>query len=407
MAKVVITDTIARKLDAPETGNKITYDARVPGFGVRVTASGARSFVINYRTKGGRERRYTIGRVEDWRATDARAKAKELRQKVDAGGDPLQSERDVRAAATVKEAWTWFEESYFPELRPATRADYKRLANMYVLPSLGGMKAADVRQEHIRAMYRGIESPYRANRALAVTSKLFAEMIADGGFIGVATNPVKHAIPARKRHKEAKREAPLGTEHIAPLLAALAGEQDKQGANVIRLLMLTGARRGETLKAQWNQFDLDKGFWTKPSHHTKQNKEHRIALSGAALTLMKQLWNQRDQEAESDWVFPSGRTGAHRTELKATWRRVCIAAGLVKEETRGERVVLKPVARLHDLRHFYASNLVASGAHLTVVQDMLGHTTPDITRRYIKTKEDAQREAANAVGDLFKEGAAQ
>lgn len=402
MAKTNLTDAIARKLDAPDKGNKITYDSRVPGFGVRVTASGARSYVINYRTKAGRERRYTIGRVEDWRASDARAKAKELRQKVDAGGDPLQSERDVRAAATVKEAWTWFEESYFPELRPATQADYRRLALMYMLPAIGTMKAADVRAEHVRTMYRGIGSPYRANRALAVTSKLFAEMIADGGFIGVATNPVKHAIPARKRHREGKREAPLTPDHIGPLLAALAGEQDKQGANIIRLLMLTGARRGETMSAKWSEFDLDKGVWTKPSHHTKQNREHRIALSGAALTLMKQLWNQRDQEAEGDWVFPSGRTGAHRTEIKATWRRVCIAAGLVKEEVRGERVVLKPIARLHDLRHFYASNLVASGAHLTVVQDLLGHTTPDITRRYIKTAEEAQREAADSVGAMFE-----
>jgi hypothetical protein len=91
-----LTDAIVKRLPAPAKGNKVYYDSDLPGFGCRVTAADARSFVFNYRTKAGRERRITIGkattRTNDsnvWRTTGAREQAKRLRRIVDQGGDPL------------------------------------------------------------------------------------------------------------------------------------------------------------------------------------------------------------------------------------------------------------------------------------------------------------------------------
>src|SRR3981081_1587375 len=86
-----LTDRSIRALPDPPAGAVITYDSDVPGFGIRVTAKGVRSFVLNY-VVSGRERRLTIGRFPTWSATAAREEAKALRRKVDARIDPLEEQ---------------------------------------------------------------------------------------------------------------------------------------------------------------------------------------------------------------------------------------------------------------------------------------------------------------------------
>lgn len=88
-ARLRISDQLVREAKAPDRGNRIVYDARLPGFGLRVTAKGARSFVLNYRIKG-RERRITIGSYPTWTVLAARKQAEELRRRIDRGDDPLE-----------------------------------------------------------------------------------------------------------------------------------------------------------------------------------------------------------------------------------------------------------------------------------------------------------------------------
>jgi Arm DNA-binding domain len=96
-----LTDRSIRSLPTPPTGAVITYDADLPGFGIRVTANGVRSFVLNYVVHG-RERRMTIGRFPIWSATAAREEARTLRRKVDAKIDPLnEQEQELRAIEAV------------------------------------------------------------------------------------------------------------------------------------------------------------------------------------------------------------------------------------------------------------------------------------------------------------------
>src|SRR5262245_63083275 len=84
MATVRLTDTFVRRLEAPANSNRITYDSAVTGFGARVTAAGARSYVLTYVVRGsGRQRRYTIGGCDRWTATDARAEARRLKALID------------------------------------------------------------------------------------------------------------------------------------------------------------------------------------------------------------------------------------------------------------------------------------------------------------------------------------
>ena len=105
--------------------------------------------------------------------------------------------------------------------------------------------------------------------------------------------------------------------------------------------MVTGARKGEVLLATWNQFDLDRGVWTKPSHNTKQKRVEHVPLNDQAIAFLKSL------PREGEYLFP-GRTGAHLTDLKFPWVAICEDAQL-----HG--------VRIHDLRHTYASHLVSRG----------------------------------------------
>ena len=108
-----LTDKVVKALPTPAKGNRITYDADVKGFGVRVTAAGGRAFVLNYRRKGdGLERRWTIGGFPDWTTGAARDEAKRLKRVIDAGGDPVGENRDVRGAPTVNDLCQRFADEY-------------------------------------------------------------------------------------------------------------------------------------------------------------------------------------------------------------------------------------------------------------------------------------------------------
>ena len=111
-----------KKIELPPSGNRITYDTEVKGFGVRTTASRAKSFVLNYR-QGGRERRYTIGSYPDWSVGAARTRAKKLKREVDQGRDPMVERHAERAAPTVGELADRFEAKHLIKRRPATQAD--------------------------------------------------------------------------------------------------------------------------------------------------------------------------------------------------------------------------------------------------------------------------------------------
>ena len=171
-----LTDTIVKALPAPDKGNRISYDTDVKGFGCRVTANGARSFILNYRTKAGRERRYTIGQFPAWKVAAARAEAAELKKRVDRGEDPMGEFEAARDAPTVADLCERFEAEHLPRLRPASRAEYRALIDKYILPELRSLKVPNVTYSDVDALHRKVSqrAPYRANRLLSVLSKMFS-----------------------------------------------------------------------------------------------------------------------------------------------------------------------------------------------------------------------------------------
>ena len=379
-----LTDKLVRALPLPAKGASITYDGDVPGFGVRVTANGTRSFVLNYMCAG-RERRTTIGQFPTWSATAAREEARSLRRKVDAGIDPM-DEREAkdaaavasRSAPTMIDLFNRYEVEHLPRKSPRAAADDRSMWSGIVLPRIGAIKVVDVRPPDIDSLHAEVSKtrPVRANRMVEVVRKAFNMAIRWGWR---ADNPASGV----HRNQEEKRARYLSTPEIIRLSSALAAHPERVSATAIKLLMLTGARRTEVLAARWDMFDMNAGVWLKPSSHTKQRKEHRVPLSGPARQLLVDI----RLGAIGPYVFP-GRLGGPLRDVKRTWAAVCVKAGIQD-------------CRLHDLRHTYASILAGAGMSLPIIGALLGHTQTQTTARYAHLLDDPLRAATERVGALI------
>jgi integrase len=392
--KINITEKTVKALRPPTSGNRIYYDREVRGFGVRTTANGVVSFVLNY-SLGGRERRYTIASYPEKSATWARDEALRLRGKIRDGVDPLEQRQQSYAEPTVTDlARDYLERHARPHKRPGSiRNDEMLLANN-VLPELGHLRVSRVGRRDIEKLHSGLKAtPYHANRALSLLSKMFS--LAQE-WQWRADTPTK-GIP---RFHEDRRENWLSVEQLESLTRALADYADQTAADAIRLLILTGAREGEVLSATWEQFDLKRGRWTKPSHHTKQKKIEHVPLSRAALDVLTRLAKTRT----GPYLFP-GRFQSARVTLRRPWIQVLKAAGLTTEyRVQGKRrklIRFRPTVRIHDLRHTYASHLVSSGQSLHIVGKLLGHTQAATTQRYAHVADEALRQATNQFPDVF------
>ena len=335
--------------------------------------------MLNYRTRLGRERRYTIGTFPEWKTGPARTEAIELKKRIDQGGDPLGEIKAGRSAPTVNDLCDRFTAEYLPRKRPSTQTTYARQIAAEIRPALGSLKVAEVTFTDIDALHRTISkrAPYRANRVLALLSRMFGmaikwHMRADNPCRGIELNP------------EYQRRRYLSADELARLATALA-TSDQQIADIIRLLLLTGCRRGEALQARWQDIDLTTGVWSKPAHTTKQGTAHAVPLSEAARRL---LLNLQEQAPASEWLFPGADGSQHRRSIHNAWLRVCKTANI-------------DGARVHDLRHTYASVLASAGLSLPVIGALLGHTKPATTARYAHLFDDPLRAATERAAAII------
>ena len=385
----------------------IIWDSELTGFGLRVGAT-AKTFFYNYRIHG-RERRIKIDTYPKASAESAREKAKDYAEDVRQGIDPLARKQAADGASTVADVWANYEEEHLPDKRESSQRGDRDNWERYIKPAIGRIKAHAVETAEIRKLHRKIKAraPYQANRVLALVSKLF-NWAKDEMKLPVS-NPAKGV----KKAPEEKRKRYLNPEELQRLARVLEeypnmarhklpksewkhedgklvksrlvrlkrpDPERMQSANIIRLIMLTGCRKGEALAAKWEQFDLEAGRWTKPAATTKQDQEHVAPLSSAAVELLKGI----DQQGE--YLFP-GEDG-HQKGIKSAW------------ETIRKRADIEDV-RIHDLRHTYASVLASAGQSLPVIGALLGHTQSKTTERYAHLFDDPLRKATEAAGAVL------
>lgn len=374
-----IDQALITSLEAPAKGYHLIFDNEVRGFAVRITAKGTIAFVMDYRTSG-RQRRMTIGTYPEWKPARARKRAEEIRRAIQDGQDPMAERHETRDAPTVTDLWKRYETDHLPRKRLQSQANDRRMWEHDIIKPLGKMKMADVRFSDIDRLHHAISkrAPTTANRVVALLSKMFSLAIK---WEWRMDNPCRGV----EKNSEESRERILSFDELSRLSEALDKINDNS-ANAIRLLILTGARKGEVLSATWGQFDLEAGNWVKPSSHTKQKREHKVPLSAPAIELLSDI--KEDDAQQDDFVFPSrGIKTPHLTEIKKAWASACKRANI-------EGV------RLHDLRHTFASLLASSGQSLPLIGQLLGHTQASTTKRYAHFYDDPLRAATERVGSL-------
>jgi integrase len=382
---------LTNKFVAKLTGEEMWWDddPKATGFGVRSYTGGGRSFFVDYRLNG-RQRRYTIGPFPRWSAEAAREQAKKLRKEIDRGVDPAGDKRARRTAPTVQDLIDRYVEDHLPKksvIGPRLRDEKKMLAEIGA--RLGKhIKVADIHGGDIADMHRRITEsgrPVRANRILAIASKMFSLALVP---MAGETLPWRNASlgnPCKgieRNHEEAK-ERFFSQSELTAISDALARYRGG-AADCVRLIMLTGCRPIEAMKATWEEFDKELGYWIKPTAHTKQRKVHKLPLSPAAIELIDRLRKKR----KGKWVFPGDVPGAHLTVLSRVWE-------FVRKETG-----LKD-ARIYDLRHSYASVGAGGGLSLLVIGRLLGHSQSRTTQRYAHLSDDPLKEAANKIGNAI------
>jgi integrase len=391
-------------LQPDEKGDRVYYDDKIRGFGVRVTKAGVKSYILNYHANKC-ERRFTIGRCDEMAAVLARSQADKLRLQIANGADPQaekkaeketkKKEQEIaRAEKTLAElADTYVREYAMKNNRPRSVLEDQRMLAQIIIPKFGKMKvSADVKHD-VELLHASLKkTKYRANRVLSLLSSMFKFAVDHK----LRTDNPAHGI---KRYREDRREAWLQGDELHALADALDAYQDQNAADAIRLLILTGSRPDEVMGAEWPMFDLQRGFWNKPSHHVKQKKDEHLPLNEPAMAILRRMWQDRD--TASIYLFPaSGDPKRHRASLRNCWRAACKDAGLSTQGTvigrRGKPVPWwRPKYRLYDLRHSFASHLVNRGASLFLVGKLMGHALPATTSRYAHAADSALREVAN------------
>jgi integrase len=385
-----LTDAAAREFLAAPTGNFLwdedapgRPDSAVPGFGLRKT----KAWVYRYRTcDDATQRQMRIGPFPKVKAETARRRAQTIADEVARGNDPQAKKTARRRAATVDQLVERFEAEHLSQRRETTRKDYGGLLRREIIPALTGMKVDNVTQDDIEAITKKLTAEghlHQSNRAAAVCSILFKlalrwQMRTDG------KNPAAH-LP---HHREEPRARYLDGEEIAGLINVLADFPEVASANVVRLLLLTGARRSEVMGMKWRDIDLQNGVWNRRAADLKGGRDHSVPLAGAAQQLLAQIASEQTEVGQRplpEFVFPSTSKTRHLVEIKNSWLRIRKLAGL-------EGV------RLHDLRHTHASLAISSGASLEMVAKLLGHRKLVSSARYAHLHLSPQRRVVDTIG---------
>ena len=383
---------LTNKFVAGLTGEDMWWDddPKATGFGVRSYLGGGKSFFIDYRLNG-RQRRYTIGPFPRWSAEAAREQAKKLRKGIDQGNDPAGDKRARRTAPTIQDL---IDRYVADHLSKKTVGKNRIKDEKLILAEIGDKlgrhtKVADVHGGDIADMHRRVTEsgrPVRANRTLAVCSVMFSLALVP---LAGETLPWRNAVQGNpckgiKRNHEEARERFFSQSELAAISDALA-QYSGGAADCVRLIMLTGARPAEAMKAQWEEFDKEAGYWIKPSAHVKQRKTHKLPLNPAAIELIDRLRKVR----KGKWVFPGGKPGEHLVQLWRVWQFVRKETGLGKD------------AHVYSLRHSFASIGAGGGLSLPIIGRLLGHTQPRTTQRYAHLADDPLREATDKIGAVI------
>lgn len=257
----------------------------------------------------------------------------------------------------------------------------ERIARQRLSPAFGARRLDGIRRGEVENWLHDLAaqglSPATCNRNLAVF-KSVCSLAMLHGVLPAGQSPCA-GVSAFKIHFQ--RERCLNLAEARRLMRALERSSRPEAA-AIRLLLLTGARKSEILKARWENVRLDQRLLTVPL--SKSGKPRHILLSDEAVAVIRSL----PRAPGCPWLFPGHAPGKPLSDIFLFWRTLRRGLGLAD-------------MRIHDLRHSFASFLVNAGHSLYEVQKLLGHSDPRTTMRYAHLGQASLLSATQNVSDFL------
>ena len=394
---VKLTKRVVEQTPIPtDRGQAFLRDSVLPGFGLRVTAKGTKSFIVEKRIDG-RVRRQTLGRYGVLTVEQARREAQKFLGQVAMGVNPI-AERQAQAAKaiTLREVFTDFLAAR-KQLSPNTIKDYtyhleKHLAAWMDKPITGITKHM-VARRHREIGETGAKAQANAVfRTLKSVLNFAKHHYDDGkGRSILPYNPVEVLGHTRAWYRVERRrgvikvhQLPAWYRAVMNLKAPATPTSNHVIADLLRLLLFTGLRSSEARELRWEHVDLQDRTLTIPD--PKNRHTFVLPLSDVVQNILEERWALRMNE----YVFP-GRDGkGHLVEPKRAMAKVTEACG-----TR---------FTLHDLRRTYATVLDTMDLSRTTIKRLLNHRSGyDVTDGYIVTDVERLRQPVQAVADFLKQ----
>lgn len=374
-----LSDATVRAARCPDGAKDVLiFDGALRGFALRVTASGNRVFLYQYRTAGQR-RRMVIGEwgIGKMTAARARARAEELRGAVRAGRDPwgeakqaqqaarsaeqMEKAKAAEAAYTVSVMIEQWQQLHLAERRQSYRNHAPKRVREALQKWLDTPAAAFQRAEAVRVLdaVKVSRGPIAANRVRAYAGACFGwarkrNAIPENPFAGLAK-------PADER----PRERTLSDAELARVWHAASKLPDPH-CDLIRLLILTGQRRSEVAGMKWTEIDEAEAIWMISSDRVKNGRRHgshSVPLSTPVIHLL----SERERVKDCDLVLPSS---AGKAPVSYSRSKALLDATLSTDG--GPRIA---PWTLHDLRRTVATGLQRLGVRLEVTERVLNHLT--------------------------------
>jgi len=370
----------ARTLEAlkPTPNAQIDYfDESLPGFHMRISPGGRKTFGVMYR-HAGRVRRMTFGTFPPLTLGDARERAKEDLRKAAKGEDPATQKAEDRQA----DSFAALAEDYMKRYAKPKKKSWKednRIIDNKLSPAIGNVTAKHVTRAQIRELLDKIATtaPIEANRTLATGSKIYnwalsQDLVENNPCLGISAPGAEH-----------QRQRVLSVDEIKKLWKEFEKETPGAGA-AFKLRLITAQRGGEVFSMEWDEIDLESAWWTIPEEKSKNGLAHRVPLTQVAIKILRDLRERQlrsKTKKKSVWVFPARKGKGHLTTIQKAVEKIRERSG-IKDFTA------------HDLRRTAASLMTGMGIPRLTVSKILNHVEPGVTAVYDRYSYDKEKREA-------------
>ena len=377
MSSVALSPEIVKSLICPKDKTKITiFDRLCKNLVIEANQSGRKTYYFRYKDKRNVTRQPKLSDANNITLKQVRSLVDNYRSMILMGEDPFAKKKALKQVPTIAE---FIANSYLPYIKTYKRSwdtDVSLIKN-HILPNFGKLYLdAFTKQDLIAFIGQHVKThkPGSVNRVIILLRYIF-NCAMRWETAGVSKNPTV-GIPLLEENN--KQERYLTATEANALIGALKHSENQMLQFIIPMLILTGARKNEVLKAKWTDFNIEQRVWRIPL--AKSGKARHVPMSDGVLSLLDAVPLHDD----CPYVFANPKTLKPYVSFFSAWNTVRKSVGL------GD-------VRVHDLRHSFASFLVNSGRSLYEVQRILGHTQIKTTQRYAHLSQDSLLAAANEI----------